>query len=351
MEKSEEFGTLKNGFFGLFQEADETSQMHHDIGTHIIVGVEQAILDWKNEHFKRALAIMNWKESKLASENFEKAQKQWAKLKLKVEKYKKHYHISMQICEKQKKLLEEARRDPNFTEEEKSKQEQKFTKCTADSDEARKKYEQGIEMITKEQPEYIRNMTTEFERCQNNEKERIEYFKKMMQMYHNIVNISRLGSFGQGYAKLQNAVQAVDAEADLQAFSKSKGVDMEMEWPHFEEYGGGIVEDESKYQQESSGSHAAPVYSQQKQLSDSLPEENEWSDDEDAAEPEDRMSSPMDGPKFVALYDYQGRDHLELTLREGDVVIQTQPVDQDGWCTGILNGKEGLYPANYVQPC
>lgn len=48
-----------------------------------------------------------------------------------------------------------------------------------------------------------------------------------------------------------------------------------------------------------------------------------------------------------ALYDYEPRDDDELALREGDIVQVTKVEDE--WTTGLLNGKTGMFPTNYVE--
>jgi myosin-1 len=53
-------------------------------------------------------------------------------------------------------------------------------------------------------------------------------------------------------------------------------------------------------------------------------------------------------PQCKALYDYDARDVDELSLREGDIVDILQEHD-GGWWRGKLKGKEGLFPANYVE--
>ena len=65
------------------------------------------------------------------------------------------------------------------------------------------------------------------------------------------------------------------------------------------------------------------------------------------------------------MYDYQPADADELTLTAGDVVeivkkgsvldlvwlygMDADAIDPSGWWLGILRGKQGLFPANYVD--
>merc|ERR1711974_335727 len=52
-------------------------------------------------------------------------------------------------------------------------------------------------------------------------------------------------------------------------------------------------------------------------------------------------------PKCRALYPYDPVENDELRLQEGDVI---EIIEEDGdWWKGILNGAEGLFPANYVE--
>ncbi|KAG0209334.1 hypothetical protein BGX33_005676 [Mortierella sp. NVP41] len=52
----------------------------------------------------------------------------------------------------------------------------------------------------------------------------------------------------------------------------------------------------------------------------------------------------------TALYDYKGEQPTDLSFRKGDritVVKKTESLND--WWTGKLNGREGSFPANYVQ--
>ena len=46
-------------------------------------------------------------------------------------------------------------------------------------------------------------------------------------------------------------------------------------------------------------------------------------------------------------FDYDAEQSDELTLRVGDI-IKSYKLVEDGWMEGELNGKRGIFPANFV---
>ena len=52
----------------------------------------------------------------------------------------------------------------------------------------------------------------------------------------------------------------------------------------------------------------------------------------------------------IAIYDYQADKEDELSFSENSVIYVLKKND-DGWYEGILNGRTGLFPGNYVEPC
>ncbi|ODM95674.1 Unconventional myosin-If [Orchesella cincta] len=67
-----------------------------------------------------------------------------------------------------------------------------------------------------------------------------------------------------------------------------------------------------------------------------------------AGRPKPKPKPVIAGPKCRALYGYDAKDIDELSLKEGDVVDITLE-HESGWWKGKCNGKEGLFPANYVE--
>lgn len=53
---------------------------------------------------------------------------------------------------------------------------------------------------------------------------------------------------------------------------------------------------------------------------------------------------------FKAMYDYDAADEDEVSFRDGDIIINPEPID-DGWMYGTVqrSGHTGMLPSNYVE--
>lgn len=60
-------------------------------------------------------------------------------------------------------------------------------------------------------------------------------------------------------------------------------------------------------------------------------------------------SSPQ--KQYKALYSYTASEADEVSLQEGDLISDVEPID-DGWMFGrnLRTGQRGMLPANYVRP-
>ncbi|KAH3671194.1 hypothetical protein WICMUC_004711 [Wickerhamomyces mucosus] len=61
-------------------------------------------------------------------------------------------------------------------------------------------------------------------------------------------------------------------------------------------------------------------------------------------------NSNISAGKAIALYSFEAEQNGDLPFRKGDVITIVKKSDsQDDWWTGRVNGKEGIFPANYVE--
>ncbi|XP_067100646.1 LIM and SH3 domain protein 1-like [Osmerus mordax] len=69
------------------------------------------------------------------------------------------------------------------------------------------------------------------------------------------------------------------------------------------------------------------------------------------AEPVSAVPPPSGEKRFRAVYSYTATDADEVSLQEGDLVVDVQQIDE-GWMYGRIErtGQQGMLPANYVQP-
>jgi len=50
----------------------------------------------------------------------------------------------------------------------------------------------------------------------------------------------------------------------------------------------------------------------------------------------------------VVMYNYSAQQDDELTLRVGDVIHSVVKMD-GGWWKGVLHGRKGVFPDNFVK--
>uniref|UniRef100_A0A667YJ49 Drebrin n=1 Tax=Myripristis murdjan TaxID=586833 RepID=A0A667YJ49_9TELE len=71
-------------------------------------------------------------------------------------------------------------------------------------------------------------------------------------------------------------------------------------------------------------------------------EEEEEEEEESAATPERQMC-------VRALYDYQAEDETEISFEPGDIISDVETIDKAWWRGCSKDGRQGLFPANYVE--
>lgn len=71
--------------------------------------------------------------------------------------------------------------------------------------------------------------------------------------------------------------------------------------------------------------------------------------DNDIDDEDDPFASAR-GSKAIALYSFDAEQDGDLSFKKGDVIYVTKKSDsKDDWWSGKCHGKEGIFPANYIE--
>ncbi|XP_071564093.1 protein kinase C and casein kinase substrate in neurons protein 1 isoform X2 [Temnothorax nylanderi] len=415
IEKGPEYGTTEAAWKGVLVESDRLCDLHLRVKENLCNDIVQQVKTWQKDAYHKSM--MTLKERKEMEDAFKKAQKPWAKLLQKVEKAKSEYHNSCKTERTAANMERNASADSSLSPDQMArgsenvkKMQDRVQKTKEEVQKAKEKYEAALQEINQYNPKYMEDMTQVFDKCQEMETQRLQFFKDVLFGIHKCLNISQDPVLPQIYEEFYHTINNADHEKDLKWWSNNHGVNMAMNWPQFEDYteefreitkgskskealpAGSItlinqrpvgedLHEFSSANNRSKSKPAARVISPESNhgdsktdISSSKPssEKNNETDsvnrtstitngtnakqesnpfeeeewDEDGGEPLVDNGEP--GVPVRALYDYEGAEADELSFKQGDVFEKLEDEDEQGWCKGRKDGRVGLYPANYV---
>ncbi|XP_072757913.1 protein kinase C and casein kinase substrate in neurons protein 2 isoform X3 [Anoplolepis gracilipes] len=417
IEKGPEYGTTEAAWKGVLVESDRLCDLHLRVKENLCNDIVQQVKTWQKDTYHKSM--MTLKERKEMEDAFKKAQKPWAKLLQKVEKAKAEYHNSCKTERTAANMERNASADSSLSPDQMArgsdnvkKMQDRVQKTKEEVQKAKEKYEAALQEINQYNPKYMEDMTQVFEKCQEMEAQRLQFFKDVLFGIHKCLNVSQDPVLPQIYEEFYHTINNADHEKDLKWWSNNHGVNMAMNWPQFEDYteefreitkgskskealpAGSItlinqrpvgedlhefppVNNKSKSKSagrvisadSNHGDSKTDTISSGKQSSEknnesdnvnrtatitngtnAKQESNPFEEEEwDEDGGEPLVDNGEPGVPVRALYDYEGAEADELSFKQGDVFEKLEDEDEQGWCKGRKDGKVGLYPANYVD--
>ncbi|PBC31372.1 protein kinase C and casein kinase substrate in neurons protein 2 isoform X6 [Apis laboriosa] len=411
IEKGPEYGTTEAAWKGVLVESERLCDLHLRVKENLCNDIIQQVKTWQKETYHKSM--MTLKERKEMEDAFKKAQKPWAKLLQKVEKAKSEYHNSCKTERTAANMERNASADSSLSPDQVRKMQDRVQKTKEEVQKAKEKYEAALQEINQYNPKYMEDMTQVFEKCQEMEAQRLQFFKEVLFGIHKCLNISQDPILPQIYEEFYHTINNADHEKDLKWWSNNHGVNMAMNWPQFEDYteefrdiakgskskealpAGSITlinqrpvgEDVHEYPPVNNKSKSKPTsrvistdvshadtktdtinsskHSSEKNNHDGnavnrtstmtngtnvKQESNPFEEEEwDEDSGEPLVDNGEPGVLVRALYDYEGAEADELSFKQGDVFDKLEDEDEQGWCKGRKDGRVGLYPANYVE--
>lgn len=372
IEKNSSYNTLESTWINMLSEADKVAALHLKIKDQLLNDPYEKIKQYKKDNYQ-SLTLGGFKQTKSCNDEFQRAQKQWAKYLKKVNDAKKVY---FNVCKEEKTAqIQEsnATGDSTVSADRLKKLHENVEKKQAERTKQKDKYEKAIQLLTDDTPRYMEDMEKAFQKCQDFEEKRLNFFKDIFFLLQNHLDLANDVEFSAVYADMKSTISQASAQEDLQWWRSNHGPDMPMNWPQFEEYDAEKIHMQrtvSRSQGSKISKHVAGVGGiagkQYSTISEETrppstansgePRPDSWSDDDqnpfhDSSSEGNAMGSDTSGGVLVrAIYNYDGQEDDELSFSAGDTLYKLEDEDEQGWCKGRLDsGKVGLYPANYVE--
>ncbi|XP_061665606.1 protein kinase C and casein kinase substrate in neurons protein 1-like isoform X2 [Syngnathoides biaculeatus] len=234
-----------------------------------------------------------------------------------LEKARVAYH---KCCQKEQNASDKEKRaneGENWSPEKRQKLTEAREVATLAKEKARERYEKILEDVTSYTPRYMEEMEVIFEESQEEERKRISFLKQAFLSIHRHLDITNNESIKEVYNELHQTLMAVNEQEDLKWWKNHHGPGMLTNWPKIQEWHPPVKKLKRK-KRDQKANEGRPVM--------------------------------IGGVKVRALYDYTGEEGDELSFKAGEEFLKVEEEDDQGWCRGVLSGgKEGFYPANYVE--
>jgi len=372
LDKGPEYGTTQGAWRGVLHESDSIADIHTKIGDNLLNQVQTKVKDWKQTNYKKAVVGVH-KETKQLEDEFKKAQKPWTKKYTKVKEARKHYHIACKSLKSATNQENNAKADSSMSADQMKKVQDKVEKCHKDVETTRQKYEAALSDLNNYNAKYMEDMTMVYDKSDEHEAKRLVFFKEMLFGVHKCLDISQVVEVPQIYNQLHHTIDQADYKQDLKWYSQNHGKAMGMNWPQFDEYQEGHhaisrkektksmhigssdgitltglkTENSNPSYNVSANGSSNSVNNSPPQASPNLQSQNPFGEDD--FDDEEEQIDTSKGVPVRAVYDYISQEDDELTFKEGDIFLKLKDRDSQGWCTGLKDGRVGLFPDNYVQ--
>ncbi|XP_036797273.1 protein kinase C and casein kinase substrate in neurons protein 3 isoform X1 [Oncorhynchus mykiss] len=314
------YGSLLQAWQCFLSSADRLAALHSSVCRSLVSEDGDRVRTWQKETFHKKL-FGGFKESQDFGTGFARAQKPWAKRLKKLDKARSAFHKVQRKEQTARDREVHAKGNPDVAIEKQRKIQEERELAQQETEKVRARYEKVLEEVTRYAPRYMEEMECIFDQSQEEERKRISFLKQAFLSVHRHLDVTNNESVKAVYNELHNTLMAISEQDDLRWWKNTHGPGMPTDWPQFQEW---TPEKKSK-----KGKKEKEVESQQGTI---------------------ERSVMIGGVKVRALYDYDGQETDELSFKAGEEFLKTEDEDDQGWCRGMKDGgREGLYPANYVE--
>uniref|UniRef100_A0A8C9S4L7 Protein kinase C and casein kinase substrate in neurons protein 3-like n=1 Tax=Scleropages formosus TaxID=113540 RepID=A0A8C9S4L7_SCLFO len=311
------YGSLLRAWQCFLTSADRLSVLHASICRSLVSEDGDRVRTWQKETFHKKM-FGGFRESHDFETGFARAQKPWAKRLKKLDKARIAYHKASRKEHAAQERETHARGNPDIAIEKQKKIQEEREQAREEKERVRARYEKVLEEVTRYAPRYMEEMESVFDQCQEEERKRISFLKQAFLSIHRHLDVTNNESVKAVYSELHHTLMSISEQDDLRWWKNNHGPGMPTDWPHFQEW--------------------------------TPPEKKQKKGKKEVVQNSPERNVMIGGIRVRALYDYVGQETDELSFKAGEEFLKTEEEDDQGWCRGMKDGgREGLYPANYVE--
>ncbi|KAJ8347243.1 hypothetical protein SKAU_G00286440 [Synaphobranchus kaupii] len=310
------YGSLLQAWQCFLTSAERLSTLHASICKSLVSEDGDRVKTWQKDTFHKKI-FGGFRESQDFETGFTRAQKPWAKRLKKLDKARRTFHKVARKEQVARDREAHAQGNPDIAIEKQRKIQEEREHAADETKKMRARYEKVLEEVTRYAPRYMEEMECIFDQSQEEERKRISFLKQAFLSIHRHLDITNNDSVKAVYSELHHMLMSINEQEDLRWWRNHHGPGMPTDWPQFQDW---VAEDKPK--------------KVKRRIEEKATLER---------------SVMIGGVKVRTLYDYVGQEPDELTFKAGEVFLKIEDEDDQGWCRGTKDGKEGLYPANYVE--
>jgi len=331
-----EFGTTRDCWLSIRGEMENLARLHHDLSNSLHKDMGIPMNKFKDEQAKLRRQYLS---------DASKLNKERKLLEYNIQKLRERYEEYARKAEAAQQKVEQAKQQ-NKNPSDVAKLSQGAQKLAKEELLFEQEYKEAITKLAAFQPTWEEKIAAIYLLLQQQEEERIEYTKTTLQKYVQALEVSA-PYYVDSCKRLTEVTKRIDKNEDIMCFIRENQTGSDKpSVPSFISYKSGGSTSSSTFSPPASTPSPAPSYSSPSPSSSySAPQPSA------SRMPPPSSSSSSNGKakrKVKALYDYVGADANELDFFAGDTVTVISE-DASGWWTGEVDGRQGLFPSNYVQ--
>jgi proline-serine-threonine phosphatase interacting protein 1 len=344
------FRTLRKSWEQLKQETETIAKLHLERAQKILEEVDRQVKDFRTEQ-KDA--------RKRVEDTVRKAHQYKKKCYDKNMTLKSSYEGKCRDLDRAKESHQRLKMNAQAKPNDIQKAEKKIVTCNSSMEQADQAYMDAVKALEDARVTWEKEMESMCQECQHLEEQRISFLRHMFWSFSNIVSKSCV-DVDHRMEEMRRVLEECDVDSDIDLFVQQRATGTERPVP---------IPYENYYNPKSeiltSNTSSSEIKSSTSGIHQSRPLPSVPPDDDPStySEVNDNMRTTfaataggghtdalynVPSMRVVAIYDYEAQGDEELTLRDGDIVNVIAKED-DVWWKGELNGKEGMFPKDYVE--